>query len=445
MGSTGDGPADGAPADDAPTDDAHPTGLVRLVLLTVAGGAITGLVGGLFRVCLDQAELARTTVLEWTRDAPAVRWLVPVLLAAVCVGLARLIVRFVPEAAGSGVQRVEAVVRGQLAPVRLPWLVPAKFVGGVLAIGAGLALGREGPTVQMGASVGNETARLARLDAHDRRTLIASLGGAGLGVAFSAPLAGAVFAIEELTRVVRTRLVVTVLVGTASAMAVSKYVVGWEPVFPVPTVRLGPTWHLVVYIAFGLAVGLLGVAYNRLILRCMALFDGVRRLPPEAKAAIVGGLVGALGIAWPQVVGGGEIVNEQLLVGSMPIMAVLGILAVRWFLGPASYAVGTPGGLFAPLLVVGAALGVLVADVGNLLVPAADLDPLAFGIVGMSTFFAAVVRAPVTGVVLIVEMTATTTIVIPMMLAAAAAVVAATLVRGEPIYDTLRGRIVTGH
>jgi len=108
-----------------------------------------------------------------------------------------------------------------------------------------------------------------------------------------------------------------------------------------------------------------------------------------------------------------------------------------------SYSLGTAGGLFAPLLVVGALTGALIAETVNALVPAADLSPVAFAIVGMSTFFAAVVRAPITGVILIIEMTATTALAIPMILAAAMAVLVATAMKGEPIYDTLRGRLQT--
>jgi CIC family chloride channel protein len=282
MEHTGDPAAAGESARD--DGDPLPSGLVRLTVLALIGGALTGLVGGLFRLALAGAELLRTDVLEWAREAPAVRWVLPVILAAGAAALARLIVRWDPDASGSGVQRVEAVVRGQLEPDRRLRLIPAKFVGGVLAIGSGMALGREGPTVQMGASIGQEIARVTRLSAQDRGSLTASLGGAGLGVAFSAPLGGAVFVFEELTGEFRTRLVVAVLAGTATAMAVSHYLVGWDAVFPVPSVETGAMWQLIVYAAFGLVVGLLGVAYNRLVLLLLDAFASVHRLPPEVKA-----------------------------------------------------------------------------------------------------------------------------------------------------------------
>ncbi|MBI1351723.1 MAG: H(+)/Cl(-) exchange transporter ClcA [Actinomycetales bacterium] len=424
-----------------PEDDARDGGLARLALVALAAGAVAGLVGGAFRWCLQEVELFRTTVLEWTQEAPAVRWLVPVLLAAIAVGLARLIVRFVPEASGSGIQRVEANARHEIgyAPFRI---VPAKFVGGLLAIGAGLALGREGPTVQMGAIIGARAGRLAKVPDEDERTLSAALAGAGLAVAFSAPIGGAFFTFEEVTRAFRTRLVITTLAASAAAMAVARLIVGSDPVFSVPDISTPPMWTLLLFGGLGVLVGFLGVAYNRLVMAMLDLFDRIRTPPPEIKAAIVGGLVGLLGVIDPRLVGGGDELNQSILVGQFTISALILILVVRWFLGPLSYSLGTPGGLFAPLLVVGASIGAIIAETLNLIAPSLELSPLAFAIVGMSTFFAAVVRAPVTGVVLVVEMTATTSLIVPMILAAAVAVVTTTMLHAQPVYDSLRERLL---
>jgi chloride channel protein, CIC family len=434
--------ASGPVAPDAPPpDDAADTGVVRLLLLAIVGGALAGLVGGLFRLALVAADAVRLLVLDWTREAPAARWLVPVVLAAVAVGIARLLVRWVPEASGSGVQRVEASIREEV-PLYGRWsVIPVKFVGGVLAMGAGLALGREGPSVQMAGVIGSRVAQLARLSRRDTRTLTVSLAGAGLGVAFSAPLGGAMFVFEEVARAFRTRLVLATLAGTCSAIIVARLLVGSHPVFPVPSPAEQPTWTLAVYGILGLLLGGMGVAYNRLVVLLLDAFAAITALPAEVKAAAVGALVGLLGILSPAIVGGGETLNEAILLGGLPLATVAIVLLVRWFLGPLSYSVGAPGGLFAPLLLVGAAAGAAFAGLVNAVAPAAHLSTVAFGIVGMSTFFAAVVRAPLTGVLLIMEMTATTVVVVPMLVAAATAVLVATLLKGPPIYDTLRMRL----
>lgn len=429
-----------APRDVPPPDDSEHTGLVRLVVLAIIGGALTGLIGGAFRLVLVESLKAWESFLEWARDLGGVRLLLPVLGAAIAVALARLIVRWVPEAAGSGVQRVEAMMRHENEPAPLR-VVPAKFVGGALALGVGMALGREGPSVQMGASIGGAVAERGKLDDHDTRTLSASLAGAGLGVAFSAPLGGAMFVIEELARAVRTRLVVATLVSAGVALAVALPIVGSRPVFPVPAIEDTRLWHLGLYAPLGLLVGLMGIYYNRLVIWNLRLMDRLSRVPAEMRAAVIGGLVGLLGVIAPWLIGGGELLADRVLAVGLPLSTLIVILVVRWFLGPLSYAAGTPGGLFAPLLVVGASIGAIFAVSLNAVVPTWDLSPEAFAIVGMSAFFAAVVRAPITGVILCVEMTATTTVLVPMILASALAVVVCTLRKAPPIYETLRLRM----
>ncbi len=414
--------------------------IFTLALIAIVAGALTGLVGGLFRLSLMGANNVRTSVLDWTREEPALRWIVPVVLAGAAVAIARLIIRWVPEAAGSGVQRVEANMRAEIGFARFR-VLPAKFVSGVLAIGAGLALGREGPTVQMGAIIGARAGRLVKVTEHDQRTLSAAMAGAGLGVAFNAPLGGAIFVVEEVARAVRTRLVLTTLIGSAVAVGVAQLILGSQSIFSVGDVSMEAAWMLIPYGILGLALGALGVYYNRFVITMMDFMAAIPRIAPEVKAGIVGGLVGLLGVAWPSIVGGGDTINEQILLGTLTLGPLALILIVRVVLGPLSYSLGTAGGLFAPLLVVGGAMGALVATAHNALFPGAPVSPVAFAIVGMSTFFAAVVRAPVTGVILIVEMTATTALVIPMILAAATAVLMATAMKGEPIYDTLRGRL----
>jgi CIC family chloride channel protein len=427
--------------DTPPPDDPGLSGLLVLVLVAAVGGAITGLVGGAFRWLLVELDVRRDELLVWAQGSAA-RWVVPLVVGAGAAALARLVVRWAPEASGSGVQRVEAHIRGE-APPAPPRVLPAKFVGGLLSMGvAGLALGREGPTVQMGASIGAFLSRRFRLSVHDVRTVTCSLGGAGLGVAFNAPLGGSMFVFEEVAHAFRTRLVVATFVGTACAIAVARIVVGGEAVLPVGDVRPGPAWMLLGYAVLGGLLGALGVAYNRVVVRFLDLFDRVaHRTAPEMKAAVIGVVVMAVGIAAPWLIGGGDVLNEDVLVGSVAISTLLVTVAVRWVLGPLSYSAGTPGGLFAPLLVLGAAVGALVghsvgAVDGSLTTPVA-----AFAVVGMSSFFTGVVRAPVTGVVLIMEMTAQTSLVLPMVVGAVAALVVATLLKGEPIYDTLRHRM----
>lgn len=416
-------------------------GLFKLCAIAMFCGALAGVVGAAFRLCLTLLDAFRIASVEWLHQWPLIGWTVPVLAAAAAVALARLLVIKVPTAAGSGIQHVEACVRGQVE-AETAQVIPVKFVGGLLAIGSGLALGREGPTVQMSAAIGSKVSRGMAMNRDDQNTVQASLAGAGLAVAFNAPLGGAIFVVEELTKSTRPRLITTALLATATAVVVMRLLLGDLADFKVPALSTPSIASVVPFIVFGAALGLLGAAYNRLVLLMMNGFESLARIPLLVRAACVGAAVGLLGWFAPGLVGGGDILTADLLVGSLPLLTVAGILLVRWFLGPLSYSVGTPGGLFSPLLLLGAACGILFGSAVHAIAPALASEPAAYALVGMSVFFTAVVRTPITGIALVAEMTATTSQLIPMMLACGAAVVVTTVIGSEPIYDTLRHRML---
>ena len=405
-------------------------------------GVLVGIVGGFFRLFLFTADLIRMDILAWASVLGIVGFLAVVALASACVVAARLIVLRVPRVSGSGIQDVEAVWRGEI-PATAWQVIPAKFVGGLLSIGAGLALGREGPTVHLGSAIGSEVGRRLRLDDRDVRILQTALGGAGLGVAFNAPIGGALFVFEEVTKSVRLRLTLVTLIGTATAVAVSRLILGDAPEFDVRAIGPPPGWTLLVFLAFGIATGIVGAGYNMLILFALGVADRLRRVPPIAQAATVGAVAGLLLWFDPLIAtGGGDQLAQTVLGGGIAINALVVYLLVRFLLGPLSYASQTPGGLFAPLLAVGALWGAAFAGILGVFLNVPGLDGTTFAVVGMATLFAAIVRAPFTGIVLIVEMTAATTLWVPMLAAAFGAVITTTVLRNEPIYDSLGRRMI---
>jgi len=414
--------------------------LLGLTVLALFGGALVGVLGSAFRWLLTEGDQARVNLVDWAQGWPMLGILVPVFSAAVCVVIARAMVVKVPEASGSGVQRVEAAMKGQVEPESVR-ILPVKFVGGVLGISAGMVLGREGPLVQMGASIGSKLGRTLGLDRPSSYSLEASLAGAGLAVAFNAPTGGSIFVFEELTKSFRLRLVVPTLVGTATAITISRWILGDDPSFIVGDLAAYSALTFLGFAIFGVIVGFLGAFYNVTVVWFMDAFDSIKRIPLLIKAGIVGGIIG--GIAWfaPNLVGGGDNITQQMISASPGLWAVLGILVVRWILGPLSYSVGTPGGLFAPLLALGALCGAIFAGSVNAVFPG-SLNVTAFALVGMSVFFAAVVRAPVTGIVIVAEMAATTQLLVPSLMACGFAVLTTTLMKSEPIYDTLRHRML---
>lgn len=433
----------GAVDADVKAFESERNGLLRATLVAVVAGMLIGAIGAAFRLSLVQVQEWHLQAVHWAHAWPWVGWVLPVLIGAVGAGIARLCIRRQPLASGSGVQHVEAVMRGEAKPPSI-WIVPVKFVGGLFGIGTGLALGREGPTVQMGAAIGAWLAYGCRCTKAAVRDLQAALGGAGLAVAFSAPIGGALFVFEEVAHAFRLRLTVVTIVGTAVAITVLRMLLGRAPDFNVVVDVSGNSyWPLLAYAVFGFLLGLLGVVYNKMTIVGLNGFAALHGISPEVRAALVGALVGI--VAWfaPDMVGGGDVLSQRVLSGGMPFMALFLILAVRWILGPLSYSAGTPGGLFAPLLLVGALCGSLFAMGFNEFVsPDCALPVVAFSIVGMAAFFTAAVRAPLTGIVLISEMTATTALLLPMMVACVCALLSATWVRGEPIYDTLRRRML---
>lgn len=411
-------------------------GLVVLGVISGIGGLLVGVAAGSFRWLLTRADGLRVTLVDSAHGLPGPGWLVPMALVALCAAFARLIVRYVPSAAGSGIQDVEAVWRGEEdAPTDV--VLPAKYVGGLLGIGSGLALGREGPTVHMGAVIGASISRRVHLSNTDSRILQTAFGGAGLAVAFNAPLGGALFVFEEVTKSFRLRLVLVTLIGCATAISASRLFMSDRSDFAVASITTQPGWHLVIFVMFGVLTGFLGVLYNRAIMEALHLSDRFSRVAPEARAALIGAIIGLLLYINPLIAGDGHQLTQHLLGGGVSLSAILIYVALRFMMGPISYAAGTPGGLFAPLLVLGAGWGLLCHGVLHAALPGITDQPGVFAIVGMAAFFTAVVRAPFTGIVLIVEMTATTTVLIPLLAAAFAAMLTATLMRSAPIYDSL--------
>jgi CIC family chloride channel protein len=413
---------------------------VRLALLSGVMGAAAGLVAALFRLALEQADRWRSSEIVRLHRWPLPGFVLVVGGVAGAAALASYLVRrFALHAGGSGIPHVEAVVNEELPPAPFS-LLPVKFFGGLLAMGAGLALGREGPSVQMGASIGSLCARMFRLGKADGIALLAAGGGAGLATAFNAPIAGAVFVLEELLQRFERRSAIATLGASAGAILVARMVLGPGPDFklePMGTIELS---GVILATGLGAVAGLAGVIYNRALVCGLALAERFSGRPPELRAGVIGAAVGALAWFVPGWVGGGEALAQGALSGGGAIALVPLVFAIRFFLGVASYAAGTPGGLFAPILALGAQLGLLFGMVCHWGFPGLAEPSAAFAVVGMAAFFTAVVRAPVTGIILISEMTGGTALLLQMLAACFAAMLIPTLVGNRPIYESLKER-----
>ena len=415
-------------------------GLLVLALLALIVGAAAGVLGAIFRLALEQADHLRDAAVAWAQGERLTGFLLVTVACGATTGLAAWLVRrFSPYASGSGIPHVEAVLHEELpqAPFRL---IPVKFFGGLLAIGSGLALGREGPSVQMGASIAHFIGEVARRKWPDCRVLLAAGAGAGLATAFNAPIAGAVFVLEELVRQFEPRIAITALAASATAISVSRMFLGDAPDFRVEPLAYPGLEVRPLYFGLGLAAGLFAIVYNRTLLGTLAAADRLRGWPAELRAALIGAAVGMLAWFAPDLVGGGDAISQRTLLGVESLAIIPILFAVRLALGAVSYAAGAPGGLFAPMLVLGAQLGLFFGMVCQLALPDLNIQPQGFAVVGMAALFTGVVRAPLTGIVLVTEMTASVTMLLPMLGACFMAMLVPTLLRDAPIYDSLRQR-----
>jgi CIC family chloride channel protein len=416
--------------------------VIRISSASILAGTFVGLVGGAFRYLLIAADSGRDALIAWAHRWPYMGWLAPVALGLVGAAAARmLVVRIAPTAEGSGIQRVEAVFSGQVkqAPHAI---VLVKFFGGLLSMGSGLALGREGPTVQMGASIGWSMSHFLLKDDEDVRILEAAGAGAGLAVAFNAPIGGSIFVFEELTSSFTPWLMVATLAAALVAVWIMRLMLGDALDFTMSHVSITQVWKIGPFLVLGALLGVVGAVYNACTVALLRLADRLSGLSSISRAAIIGAVVGLAAWFAPAMVGGGDTLTQAILADRYALGALLAIFVARYLLGPWSYAAGTPGGLFAPLLVLGGSSGALFAGVLNHFLPHSGNSPVAFAVIGMAALFTACVRAPLTGIVLTVEMTGRGDLTLSLLGASLMAMVVAMLLKSEPIYETLKRRML---
>lgn len=408
-------------------------------LRTAVVGLAAGLLAVAFRRALAGAESGREHLLTVLHQHPAWGWLVTPAIGCFAGCLAGwLTVRFAPEAAGSGIPHL----KGALLHIRrLDWqrLLPVKFVGGVLGIGAGLSLGREGPTVQMGAAVARALAGPLRTPPADIPLLFSAGAGAGLAAAFNAPLAGLIFVVEELHRELSSRTAAGALIAAVCATVLAQALAGDTPAFEARDLAPMPLASLPLAALVGILGGSVGVLFNRSLLFG---FDRARRVScvPRWMMPGLAGLLIGLAVWWlPEIAGGGHAAAQKLLSGAHPggIMTLCLLLAAKFVVTGASYASGAPGGVLAPMLLLGATLGAIVAGVGAQTIPAIGVESQVLAVLGMAAVFVGSVRAPLTGIVLISELTGGYQLLFPICITALSAYLIAEALRSRPLYDAL--------
>ena len=407
-----------------------------LFTLTVVVGCLSGLAAVGFHLSID---FIAARVLDPLLARPLLQrvLLIPLLLIVVGFVVGLLLEKVVPFARGSGIPEVKtAYVFGPGAQLSLRTVV-GKFVLGALSIGSGFSLGREGPTVQICAAIGAAVGKATRRPSRVVKALISVGAAAGIAAAFNTPIAAITFAMEEVIGDLNQRLVGAIVVASVAAAVVERAMLGGRPSLTVPGYSLGNWRELFAYALLGLLAGLGATVFVRGLLGLRVFVRSLTRVPVWARPAVGGAIMAAIGLAMPQTFGIGYPTLSAALLGQLSWPRMVLLSAGKLAATVTSYGWGLSGGIFAPSLFIGATLGGSVAHLVHPFAgPAADTVG-SFALVGMGAFFAGAIRAPITSILIIFEMTGDYAIILPLMISNVISYTVAARLHPVPIYDAL--------
>lgn len=421
------------------------TPLVILIMAALVG-VVTGLLGVGFDRGVDWITQQRLATLAKVADVAIFVWPLAFIMSALLAMVGYFLVRrFAPEAGGSGIPEIEGAME-EMRPVRWWRVIPVKFIGGLGTLGAGMVLGREGPMVQMGGNSGRMIVDIFRLRSPEaRHSLLATGAAAGLSAAFNAPLAGILFVIEEMRSQFRYSLVSikAVFVGVITSTIVYRYFNGERAVIDVGKLSDVPLNTLWLYLLLGIIFGAVGVIFNALIFRTQDMFirfhgGDWRKL--VLIGGLLGGMCGLLALIHGDAVGGGFALIPIAVAGNFGIGMLLFIFIARVITTLLCFGSGAPGGIFAPMLALGTILGTAFGLSCAHFFPEYHIDAGTFAIAGMGALFAASVRAPLTGIVLVLEMTDNYQLILPMIVTCLGATLLAQFMGGQPLYSAILAR-----
>src|SRR5580698_6574445 len=403
-------------------------GQIFLVLALVIG-ALTGLVVVAFILLTERLGMRLYPV----GGAPWRRLLFPV---AGSLGIGYLLYQYFPNARGSGVPQTKAALYALEGRITLRTVL-GKFFCTSATLASGIPLGREGPSVQVGAGIGSVLGRVLGLRTEQVKRLIPVGAAAAIAAAFNTPLAAVLFALEEIVGDLNAPVMGAVVLASATAWMVLRVSLGDHPLFKVPQYHLVHPAEFAVYAVLGVAGGLISAVFAKLLLGIRERF---LRFPIKTRwfQPVAGGLlVGLMGWFVPQVLGVGYGYVGDALNGNMAFKMMLLLVVLKLFAVTTSYASGNAGGIFGPALFIGAMLGGSVGTVAHHFFPAYTATPGAYALVGMGAVFAGVVRAPMTSVLMIFEMTQDYAVIVPLMIANLVSLFIASRLQHEPIYEAL--------
>ena len=406
---------------------------IYLIIRGLEVGVASGLVCVLYRYALQFAESGLMSVLEFVKGSPEKIALWLVLLAALGVFVS-YINKLEPDAAGSGIPQVSGEIRGYFS---LKWwrVILAKLIGGTASVFGGLSLGREGPSVQLGGMAAKGVSRLTKSDKTTELRMISCGAGAGMAAAFNAPIAGTMFVLEELHRSFDKALLTMGIVSTITADYISKIFFGQSTIFKYDTSTLALR-HYWLLIIMGAIFGISGASYNIIMVKSQKLFKKIK-LPSPVKMALVFLVSGVVGLYMPQILCGGHSMANLLITERPELKMLIFLLLAKFVFGAFSFSSGAPGGTLYPLCILGAYLGAIF---GNIAINTLGLKEVLFEefvIIGMAGLFASIVRAPLTGIILVFELTGNMNSLLPIATVSFISYAVANVIGTAPFYSIL--------
>jgi len=350
-------------------------------------------------------------------------------------------VRQEPNISGSGIPQVEGAITKRIS-TNWKRVLFYKFFGGIVALAAGLSVGREGPSIQMGAAVGEGISRYTNKLDYEHKYLMTSGASAGLAAAFNAPLAGVMFALEEVHKNFSPIVLMSAMVSAVTADVVTKGILGIKPSLMFKHLNIMPIKYYWSLIVLGIVLGFCGYIFNHGVLLSKHIYKKMP-LRLEQKILIPFMFSGLVGLTFPVLLGGGHDIIVNIKILHLTIFMTFVFLVIKYLFTFIAFGSGVPGGIFLPLLGVGVLAGNLVGLICvKLGVPQEYL--INFGVLAMAGHFAATVKAPITGIILIFEMTGSFEHLLPLSIVVFVALIVSDLLNVEPVYDMLLDDILKG-
>ncbi len=399
------------------------------LILTLLIGALVGLMAVAFILLTERvgSRLYPPGGAAWHR------LLVPV-VGSLLMGY--LLYRYFPDARGSGVPQTKAALYAREGRITAGTMF-GKFFCTSVTLASGIPLGREGPTVQVGGGIASVLGRHLGLRPEKVKALIPVAAAAAIAAAFNTPLAAVLFALEEVVGDLHAPVLGSVVLASATSWAMLRLLLGNNPLFKVPQYQLVNPWEFAIYAVLGVAGGLVSVAFTKLLLGMRERFLKFPRKTVPFQPVVGGVLVGIMGWFVPQVLGVGYEHVGAVLNGGMALKLMVLLLVLKLFAVTTSYASGNAGGIFGPSLFLGAMLGGAIGTVANKLLPGYVATPGAYALVGMGTAFAGIIRAPMTSVVMIFEITRDYAVIVPLMISNLVSFFISSRLQKQPIYEAL--------